>query len=110
LSFLFRARRLDDWGARSWRLIFVHVAHLCAQLLRNSIGIDAVADDLRPNEDDQLGSLHIAGIAGKQLTDTRDLIESWNALAAAILAFADQSAEQYGLAAGNSDRASHLAL
>src|SRR5262249_165742 len=78
--------------------------------LGHAARIDAVADDLRANEDDQLGSLPAASVVGKGIADPIQLFEDWNAGSAAVLGFADQAGEQDGLAACNRDRTPDLAL
>ena len=63
--------------------------------------IDAVADDLRPDEDDQLGALRATCSGARTASPTRrELIEQRNAAARCLFCvLADQAGEQHGLAA-----------
>src|SRR4051794_13090605 len=85
-------------------------AQLGAQLLGDAHRVDAVADDLRPDEDDQLGALDPLGVAADQLAEFTELIHQRNVGAVGAGALADQAGKQHGLPGRHSDRAFHLAL
>src|SRR5262245_24685962 len=80
---------------------------LRAQLLGYEMSIDAIANDLRPYEDDQLGPHQPIGAFREE---ARNLIKDRKAAAAALLPLADKTGEQDGLAACDRDRALDLAL
>src|ERR1700737_4176545 len=65
-------------------------AQLGAQFLGDVHGIDAIADDLRPDEDDQLGALGRLGVAADQLAQLAKLIHQRNAGAIAAGVLADE--------------------
>src|SRR5215470_5037236 len=86
-------------------------AQLRAQLLGDEMGIDAVADDLRPDENDQLGALEAVGLLRECAAErVGKLAEQGDAARAALLALADKTGEQHGLAAHHRDRALDPAL
>src|SRR5215213_584114 len=85
-------------------------AQLRAHLLGDAHRVDTVADDLRPDEDDQLGALSGFVVAADQLAKLAELIDQRNAAAAVLLTLADQSGEQNRLTARNRDRAFDAAL
>src|SRR5258705_4823957 len=85
-------------------------AQLGAQFLGDAHCVDAVADDLRPDEDDQFGALRRLGVAADQLAEIAELIHQRNAGAVAAGVLADQAGEQHGLPAGDTDRAFHFSL
>src|SRR5262245_8847550 len=90
-----RERAVRDLGAGG-------TAQFGAQLLGHEMRVDAVADDLRPYEDDQLGAGQAIGPVGKDAAQrTRQLVEQRQAGAAALLPLADEAGQQNGLAAGN---------
>src|SRR5215468_8164936 len=60
-------------------------AQLAAQFLRNKAGVDAVANDLRPDEDDELGSIVRFVLVGEGVAQILNLIEQRNAGAGAGL-------------------------
>src|SRR5262245_19743029 len=59
------ARQLDQRSLQT----LGRSAQLGSQFLGHAARIDAVADDLRANEDDQLGSLPAASVVGKGIAD-----------------------------------------
>src|SRR6476659_5995994 len=70
-----------------------------------------VADDLRPDEDDELGALHRLVLVRERVTEQAgQLIEHRNAVAPEVLRLADETGEQHGLAVGDAERAAHFAL
>src|SRR6185295_4235014 len=85
---------------------------LRAHFFGNEMRIYAVANDLRSNEDDKLGSGQpIGAVRRKGVAERmRQLVEEWDAAAAAFLPFADQSCQKYGLAACDGYRALDPAL
>src|SRR5215813_11506644 len=95
------ARRLGTGGP----------AQLGAQLLGDEMSVDAIPDDLRPYENDQLGP-HQPVIALREgaSESARQLIKERKATATALLPLADQASEQDGLASRDRDRALDLAL
>src|SRR5262245_5971291 len=95
------ARRLGTGGP----------AQLGAQLLGYEMSVDAIANDLRPYEYDELGP-HQPIIALREGTceGAGQLAKDRKAAAAALLPLADQAGEQDGLASRDRDRALDLAL
>src|SRR4029077_20616925 len=71
---------------------------LGAHLLGDAHRIDAVADDLRADEDDQLGALFGPVGVSEQVAD-RQLVDDRKAGALLVGALADQAGQQHGLAA-----------
>src|SRR5262245_13094795 len=95
----------------AWSLSARSPTQLGAQLLRHEVGIDAVANDLRPYENDELGSHHAVGALREGAAQQAgQLIKQRKAAAAALLPLADEACKQHGLAACNRDRALDLAL
>src|SRR5262249_46091728 len=86
------------------------IAHARAQLFRDLVGVDAVANDLRADEDDELGAVDGAVVVAEQLAQGAELVEQRQAGPAARLRLGDQPAEQHGLAVGDRDRALHPPL
>src|SRR5262249_9135198 len=75
------------------------------------MGVDAVANDLRPYENDELGPHQAIGALGEGAAEQAwQLIKQRKAAAAALLPLADQARQQDGLAARDRDRALDLAL
>src|SRR5262249_39951308 len=90
------ARRLGACGSPQFRTEF----------LGHDMRIDTVADDLRPDEDDELGADEPIGAVGKDAAErARQLVEQGDATAAALLALADEAGQQHGLAVGDRNRA-----
>ena len=87
---------VEDWRRSRGR---PETPHLRPQILHNALRIPAVADDLRPNEDEELGALRRAKRARECRTQHRDHIEPRNSTAAPLLPLAHQAAEQNGLPA-----------
>src|SRR4051794_28170558 len=85
-------------------------AQFGAQFLGDVVGIGAVADDLRPYEDDQLGSSTLLVLMREGIPKALYLVQQRNAVAAAVLLLADQASQQHGLAGCNRDRALDAAL
>src|SRR3972149_2398793 len=111
LSFAFRFGLPGASLGAEVRLKGAKSLHLAAQLLRNAMGVDAVANDLRTYKDDQLGALRRSGIVSrKEFADDGYLIEPRNTFAGAFPAFTDQSGQEHSLSACNTNRASNLAL
>src|SRR5581483_6246315 len=80
-------------------------AQLGAQLLGNVHGVDTVADDLRPDKDDQLGTLFgLVGIA-EELAELAELVDQRQSRPRGRVVLADQAGEQHGLPIGDRDRA-----
>src|SRR5215471_1481061 len=93
------------------RLAVFAAAHARAQFLRHRGRVDAVADHLRPNEDNQLGAgerLLVQRAGG--IAQERDLIEERNAVARAALSLGDQAGEQHGLPGDDRNRTLDAAL
>src|SRR5258707_11062526 len=95
----------DMWWNRSDA-----AAQLGAQFLRNKAGVHAVANDLRADEDDELGSAVRFVLVREGVTQILNLIEQRNAAAVEILLLLNQARQQHGLAARNPDRALDLPL
>src|ERR1700748_2203257 len=72
-------------------------AQLRAQLFGDVMGVRSVADDLRPDEDDQLGPRGRLVLMRGGIATPLDLVQHRNAAAVAILLLADQAGEQHGL-------------
>jgi hypothetical protein len=76
--------------------------NLVPQFRRNVIGVNAIANNLRPNENYQLSALRRpAGARRKQWPNARETIEAGDAIAAAGLRFTNQSRQEYGLSVCN---------
>src|ERR1019366_980046 len=63
------------------RRLLKGTAQLGAKLFSDEVSINAVVNDLRPNEDDELGSRFRYGLVRKQITHFWNLIKQWNATA-----------------------------
>src|SRR5258705_5938258 len=74
------------------------------------MSIHAVADNLRADEDDQLGTGGLSVLMGEGVAQARNLIEQGNAVSGAVLLFADQSGQQHGLAGGHGNRTPDLSF
>src|SRR6266478_6645620 len=95
------ARRLGTCGS----------AQLGAQLLGNEMRVNAIPNDLRPYENDQLGPHQPVGAFREGASQNAgQLIKEREAAAAALLPLADEAGEQDGLATCDRDRALDLAL
>ena len=79
-------------------------------ILRNALRIPAIADDLRPNEDEELGALRRPKGTRKRRTEDRDHIEPRDSAAAPFLPLTHQAAEQNRLPACDRDRAPYPTL
>src|SRR5712671_7675694 len=95
------ARRLGTCGP----------AQLGAQLLGDEMRVNAIPNDLRPYENDELGP-HQTIVAFRKgaSQNAGQLIKDRKSTAAALLPLADEAGEQHGLAACDRDRALDLAL
>src|SRR5215510_6133065 len=82
-------------------------AQFGAQFLSHEMSVDAIANDLRPYENDELGPDQSIGAFREK---TGNLIKDRKAAAAALLPLADEASEQDGLATCDRDRALDLAL
>src|SRR6516165_6758355 len=71
------------------------------------MSIQAVADDLRTNEDDQLGAGSLLVLMGEDIAQPLYFVEQGNSVAVSDLLLADQAGEQHRLPGGDGDRASH---
>src|SRR5262245_28411133 len=80
-------------------------AQFRSQLFGDMVGIQAVADDLRTYENDQLGPGSLLVLMREGITKSRDFIKQGDAVAVSVLLLADQAGEQHGLPAGDRDRA-----
>src|SRR5215510_15386390 len=80
------------------------------QFLCHDVSIDAVADHLRSDEDDELGAVDHLGAMREGVAQPRNLIEQRYSAAIAGMALADQTRQQHGLPARDGDRALDLAL
>src|SRR5262245_8415483 len=86
-------------------------AHFRPQLLGDEMRVDVVADDLRADEDDQLGPQRAVGpVREGGAKRARQLIEHGDAGRTALLALADQSGKKHRLPAGDRYRALDAAL
>src|SRR3977135_1218039 len=86
-------------------------AQLGAQLLGDEMRVNAIPNDLRPYENDELSPHQTIGAFRKGASQNAgQLIQDRKATAAALLPLADQTSEQDGLASCNRDRALDLAL
>src|SRR6202030_594227 len=85
-------------------------AQLGTQLFPDETGVHAVANDLRPNEDDQLGAGVRFALVREGVTQFGNLVEYRNAAAGEILLLLNQTRQQYRLAARDRDRALDLSL
>src|SRR5713101_5557058 len=74
------------------------------------MSIHAVADNLRADEDDQLGTGRLSVLMREGVAQTRNLIEQGNPVSRAVLLFADQSGQQHRLAGGHGDRTPDLSF
>src|SRR5215468_12049272 len=79
-------------------------AQLRPQFLRYAIGIEAVANNLRADEDDELGPGCLLVLMREGIAQSLDFIQQWNSAAISVLLLADQSGQQNGLPAGHRDR------
>src|SRR5208282_1633741 len=85
-------------------------AHLGTKLFGDHRRVHSVPNDLRPDEDDELGS-HLGGSRrAERRPDKGDLVEHRYALARLLLLVLDQPGEQHGLSADDRDLAADLAL
>src|SRR5262249_7855422 len=82
-------------------------AQFGTQLLSHEMSVDAIANDLRPYENDEFGPHQPIGALREK---PGDLIKNWKAAAAALLPLADEAGEQDSLASCDRDRALDLAL
>src|SRR3569833_867090 len=80
-------------------------AQLRAQFLGDVVGIGAIADDLRPDEDDQLGSRAGLVLMREGVAESGNLVEYRDAVAASVLLLADQARQQFCLPGCDRDRA-----
>src|SRR5882762_3174116 len=80
-------------------------AQFRSQFFSDDMRVRTISDDLRANEDDQLGTLGGVALMAERIAEPRDLIEPGNSAAVAALLFADQSSQQHGLAGRHRDRA-----
>src|SRR5260370_11481420 len=71
-------------------------AQLGAQFLRNKAGVHAVANDLRADEDDELGSAARFVLGREGVADILNLVEQRNAAAVEILLLLNQARQQHG--------------
>jgi hypothetical protein len=94
---------------RNW-IVRKSALHPGAQLFRNAMSVDAVANDLWSNEDDELRALRRSGRIRKKRAKPGDLIEHGNSGAPLILGFTDEAGKQYRLAAGDRNEAAYLTL
>src|SRR6267154_1975984 len=85
-------------------------AQLGAQLLGHEMGVDTVANDLRPDEYDELGARDRPRLMRKEIAQLGNLIKHRNARAVELGALLDQPRQQHGLAARDRHRALDLAL
>src|SRR5690606_42122521 len=69
--------------------------------LFRSLGVGAVADDLRADEDDQLGALGAVALMPEGIAEAGNLVEHGKRVAGAALLLADQARQQHGLAVGD---------
>src|SRR5437870_1800647 len=82
---------------------------LGAHFLGDAHCVDAIADDLRADEDNELGASLALGGVSEEIAE-RQLIHDGQTGALLVRALADQAGQQYGLAARDRDRAFHAAL
>src|SRR5213595_2915088 len=78
-------------------------AQLGAQLFGDAHGIDTVAHNLRPDEDDEFGALRDLAVGAEQLAELAELIDQRQTAAAVLGPLADQAGEQHCLAARDRD-------
>src|SRR5262249_60010282 len=81
-----------------------HRLQLVAEFLGDRAGIDAVSNQLRPDEDDDLGSRPAVVGGAEQAAQTPDVAQPRYSVPRVPRAVADQAAEQYGLPAHCRDR------
>src|SRR5258708_38621221 len=74
------------------------------------MSIHAVADNLRADEDDQLGTGRLSVLMGEGVAQARNLIEQGNAVSGAVLLFTDQSGQQHRLTGGHGNRTPDLSF
>src|SRR5436190_10016327 len=72
--------------------------------------IQAVADNLGADKDDQLGAGGLFVLMRKGVAETRNLIEQGNPVSRLVLLFADQSGQQHRLAGGHGNRTLDLSF
>src|SRR5215208_368568 len=73
-------------------------------------GVEAVPDQLRPDEDDELGALLVARGSAEEVAQELDVAKPRYPRFALILALADEPAEEDGLPAHDRDRRAHAPL
>ena len=71
------------------RVRLTEAVHFGSQLLRYSRGIDAVTDDLRPNENDQLRSFHRRVSMTQKIPKQWQLFRARHIIPLALAHFAD---------------------
>src|SRR5579871_624069 len=89
-----------------WRIVGRRgdgAAQFRSKFFRNNMGVRAVTDDLRSDEDDELGALGVVGLMTHGVAEDGDLIEHWDSVSGAALLLADQACEQNGLAVRHGD-------
>src|SRR5580700_4740125 len=72
--------------------------------------IDTIANDLRADENDELGTGDRPGLMREGVAQLGNLIEQRDAAAIELLLLLDQACQQYGLAVRDRNRALDLAL
>src|SRR6516164_9406261 len=74
------------------------------------MGIQAVTNNLRTNEHDQLRTGPLFVLVREGITQMGNFIQQWNAIATSVLVLADQPGKQHRLSAGDRDRTLHPPL
>src|ERR1700730_9195168 len=85
-------------------------AQFRSKLFGDDMGVRAVADDLRPDEDNQLGACRGVVLVPEGVAETGNRIEQRNPAARAVLLFADQSRQQHRLPGRHRNRALDLSF
>src|SRR6266853_2581257 len=84
-------------------------AQLGPQLLGDKMRVDGVANDLRADENDELGAGDPLVLMREGVAQPGNLVEQRDAAAVEVLLLLNQSGQQYGLAARDRNRALDLA-
>jgi len=72
-----------------------------SKLFSNDMGVGTVADNLRADENDELGALGGIALMPEGVTKPGDLVQHRDGISAAILLLADQTGQQHSLAVGH---------
>src|SRR6202012_5538423 len=82
---------------------------LGAHFLGDKVRVGPIANDLRPDEDDQLSSLNVVVLRREQIADAWKVVEPRNARTGQVLSFADQAGEKHSLPTRDRNRTTQFA-